>query len=80
MPAPVATCPLHKLDFIRRADRDGEERHTCPAPECSFEFLRPLSSLLTDHCSLITSSHDPHGTPDPLHPGEDPAAFHDPAI
>lgn len=73
MPAPVATCPLHKLAFVRRADRDGEERHTCPAPECSFEFLRPLQPA-------AAPDHDPHGTPDPLHPGEDPADYHDPEI
>ena len=39
---PPAVCPYHGLPVRRRADRDGEESHKCPAPECSFEFLRPV--------------------------------------
>jgi hypothetical protein len=39
---PPAVCPLHRLPVKRRGDRDGQESHKCPAPECSFEFLRPV--------------------------------------
>jgi len=64
-------CPIHNdpLDppmvFIQTWD--GRDHYECPLPRCSCSISYP-------------AAHDPLRTPDPLHPGEDPADYHDPEI